>query len=134
MAGISLAAAVPGFGLGVGATKLAAKAGDDLVDLYRAVGPHELADIQKTGAFRSRPGIEGKYFTPTGQEASTYAREAVKAFGDPPYTIVRTQAPRSVLDLPGISATVEKGIRAYHVPNQSLSSLKPEILNYTPLP
>ena len=108
--------------------------GDDFVDLYRAVGPDELADIQKSGVFRSPAGIEGKYFTTSGEQASTYAREAVRAFGDDPYTIVRTQVPRSALDTPGISATVEKGINAIQLPNRSLPGLSPEVLNASPIP
>jgi hypothetical protein len=70
--------------------------------------------------FRSPYGLEGKYFTTSAQQAARYAREAVKAFGDAPYTIVRAHALQSLLETPGMSATIEKGIQAYHVPNQAL--------------
>lgn len=110
------------------------KAGDDLIDLYRAVSPSELADIETTGNFRSLYGLEGKYFTTSARSAASYARQAVQAFGDPPYTIVQTQVPRRVLNQPGISATVDRGILAYIIPNQDLPGLVPQILNYSPLP
>lgn len=129
--GIGMLGVVPGLGKGSG---LALKYGDDLVDLYRAVNPTELINIQKTNTFTNLYGLEGKYFTTSGEQASTYAREAVNAFGDAPYTIVKTQVPQSILETPGISATIEKGIKAYQLPNEFLFGLKPEILNYSPIP
>jgi len=113
----------------------AAGGGGRFVDLYRAVKPAELADIQATGSFRTLAGgVEGKYFTTSAEAAASYARQAVRAFGDPPYTIVRTQVPESVLLRPGISATVDRGIPAYVLPDKVLSGLRPETLNYTPVP
>lgn len=110
-------------------------AGGGSTTLYRAVGPAELADIAKTNSLRSIPGLEGKYFTTSPEAAANYARKAVKAFNDPPYTIVGTQVPRSVLNQPGISATVDGGIPAYVIPNASLPGLTtPSIWNYSPLP
>jgi hypothetical protein len=84
--------------------------------------------------FRSPYGLEGKYFITSTQQAARYAREAVTAFGDAPYTIVQAHAPQSLLETPGMSATIEKGIQAYHIPNQALPGLRPEILNYSPIP
>lgn len=101
--------------------------------MYRAVKPNELADIAKSNSFRSTPGLEGKYFTTSPEAAADYARKAVKGFGDPPYTIIQTQVPRSVLNQPGISATVDGGIPAYVIPNASLPGMTPRILNYSPL-
>lgn len=49
------------------------------------------------------------------------------------FPIVKTQVPQSVLETPGISATIEKGIKAYQLPNEFLFGLKPEILNYSPI-
>ena len=74
-----------------------------------------------------------KYFIPPSQEASTYTREAVENFCDAPYTIVKTQVPRTFLEASSGAARVERGIRARVIPNQSLPSLKPEILNYSPV-
>ena len=116
------------------ASRVAAKGGGDLVNMYRAVKPSELADIAKTNTFKSAPGLEGKYFTTSPEAATDYARKAVKAFRDPPYTIVETRVPRSVLNQPGISATVDGGIPAYVIPNASLPGLTPRIWNYSPLP
>ncbi len=112
----------------------AAEGGSELVNVYRAVGPDELADIAATGAFNNIPGLEGKYFTTSAEDAANYARQAVKGFRDPPYTIVGTQVPRSVLGQPGISAVVDRGIPAYVIPNESLPGLVPEIWNYSPVP
>lgn len=103
-------------------------------DIFRAVGLDELADIQKSGAFNNLPGLEGKYFTTSAESAADYARKAVKGFGDPPYTIVHTQVPSSVLNQPGIYATVDGGIPAYVIPNNNLPGLTPNVLNYSPLP
>lgn len=52
--------------------------------LYRAVGPAELADIQANGILRNLGSAEGKYFTTSAEAASSYAKQAVSAFGDPP--------------------------------------------------
>jgi hypothetical protein len=49
-------------------------------------------------------GLDGEYFTTSPQAAANYARQAVRGFKGPPYTIVGTQVPRSVLNQPGISA------------------------------
>lgn len=61
----------------------------ELVDIYRAVGPDELSDIQFLGAFNNVTGIETKYFTTSGEKMSEYAKKAVSVFGDEPYTIVK---------------------------------------------
>ncbi|HYO56161.1 kelch repeat-containing protein [Archangium sp.] len=129
---------VPGV-TGAGAIFKAGKAanggGEKLVDLYRAVGPDELADIRATGAFRTLPGVaEGKYFTTSAEAAASYARQAVKSFGDAPYTIVHTQAPESVLRMPDVYASVDRGIPAYVIPINALPGLQPQILNYSPVP
>ncbi len=45
------------------------------VPLYRAVGERELADIQALGRYRTATGqVEGKYFFPTPEQASNFAR------------------------------------------------------------
>ena len=107
---------------------------DDVVNLYRAVGPDELNDIIKSGVFKSPYGIETKYFTTSGQQASTYAQMAVMKFKDPPYTIIKTQIPKNALNDPLLNVTVEKGIKAYALPNNMLPGLKPTVLDYSPLP
>jgi RHS repeat-associated protein len=104
---------------------------DDLVTLYRAVGPDELADIQETSRFINRGSAEGKYFTSSAADASDYARQAVRSFGDAPYTTVQTQIRRS--DLPEV-VSVDGGIPAYVVPNDRLPGLTPIPLNYSVVP
>ncbi|KEQ14091.1 hypothetical protein GZ78_26065 [Endozoicomonas numazuensis] len=99
--------------------------------LYRAVGPDELADIKKTGYFVNRGSAEGKYFTDTAEHASSYARQAVKAFQDPPYTIVKTKVPVSYLGTP---VEVDGGIRAFLVQEKHLKNLKPKILDSSEVP
>ena len=99
--------------------------------LYRAVGPDELSDIQRTGQLINRGSAEGKYFTSSSEHASDYARQAVRAFGDPPYTTVRTQVPNSALPKP---VSVDGGIPAYVVPDKALRGLKPEVLDTMAVP
>ncbi|MGI9279003.1 MAG: hypothetical protein ACR2PX_05150 [Endozoicomonas sp.] len=99
--------------------------------LYRAVGPDELADIKKTGHFVNRGSAEGKYFTDTAEHASSYAKQAVKAFRDPPYTIVKTEVPASYL---GTSIEVDGGIHAFVVPEKHLKGLRPKILDSSEVP
>jgi len=99
--------------------------------LYRAVKPDELEDINKLDMFVNRGEAEGKYFTTSAEHAADYARKAVQRFGDPPYTIVRTQVPTSSLPFP---VPVDGGIPAYVIPNNLLPDLKPTVLNHMPLP
>lgn len=129
--GLNLVSLALPFVVGLGT---AARAGDDAVTLFRAVGPDELADIQRTGMFRNLGSAEGKYFTTDAGAASWYAREAARAYGDGPFTIVRTQAPSSVLNASGAAATVDRGIPAYVVPDNALPALRPELLSYSPVP
>lgn len=105
-----------------------------VVRVFRSVSPLELIDIRQTGRFMNLPGLEGKYFANTAVAAASFARQAVRAFGDPPYTIVSTMVLRKVLRLPGIGVQVDEGIQAYLLPNRFLSCLVPEIFNYSPLP
>jgi RHS repeat-associated protein len=101
--------------------------------LYRAVQPVELADIQKTGIFRNLGDAEGKYFTTSIEGASSYAKKAVTGFGDPPYTLVKTQVPNNILN--GISPTfVDGGIPAWVIHDQSLEGLIPEIVTWMAVP
>ncbi|WP_017444194.1 RHS repeat-associated core domain-containing protein [Gayadomonas joobiniege] len=103
----------------------------EMTTLYRAVGPDELADIKDTGKLINRGSAEGKYFTTSSEHASDYAKQAVNAFKDPPYTTIKTQVPTSSLPKP---VSVDGGIPAYVVPNQSLNGLKPEVLNSMAIP
>ena len=101
--------------------------------LYRAVQPVELADIQKTGIFRNLGDAEGKYFTTSIEGASSYAKKAVRGFGDPPYTLIRTQVPNNILN--GISPTfVDGGIPAWVIHDQRLEGLIPEIVTWMAVP
>jgi hypothetical protein len=59
-------------------------------DLFRAVTPQELQSIQEINAFSNPYGIESKYFSTTLSGAQSYAAQAVEAFGDAPYAIVKT--------------------------------------------
>jgi RHS repeat-associated protein len=106
---------------------------EELTTLYRAVNPDELADIQAKRAFQNLGSAEGKYFTTSGEAASSYAKQAVEGFGDAPYTLVQTQVRKSVLD--GlVPATVDRGIPAYVIPNSRLPGLVPKIMDSMPLP
>ena len=75
--------------------------------------------------------VEGKYFTSSPSAASSYAKEAVQAFGDPPYTTVSTPILTELLPTP---VSVDGGIPAYVIPDTVLPSLKPTVLPYMSLP
>jgi hypothetical protein len=79
-------------------------------------------------------GSQGKYFTTDPASAASYAQQAVRAFGDPPYTMISTEVPNSILQLPGIQAEVDRGIPAFVIPNEELPGLVPTIHNYFPMP
>jgi RHS repeat-associated protein len=101
--------------------------------LWRAVGPAELNDINATATLRNLGSAEGKYFTTSAEGASSYAKQAVKGFGDPPYTLIKTQAPNSIFN--GLHpATVDSGIHAWVIPNNKLSGLIPNVLKTMPIP
>lgn len=118
---------------GIEGTAGVAEGVEGITSLYRAVGPAELEDIQATGAFQNLGSAEGKYFTTSSEAAAAYARQAVNAFGDEPYTIVQTNVPNSILnDLSSVN--VDRGIPAYVVPNESLPGLTPNVMNYSPIP
>lgn len=85
--GTAVAAAM-GFGA---ASVRAAESGT--TTLYRAVQSAELDDIQATNMFRNLGSAEGKYFTTSAEAASSYAKQAVNAFGDSPYTLIQTRVP-----------------------------------------
>jgi len=74
---------------------------------------------------------EGKYFTTSAEHAADYAKQAVKAFKDPPYTIIRTEVPTSSLPR---AVSVDGGIPAYVVPEASLPGLRPTVLDTMPIP
>ena len=85
-----------------GTTKLAklstaANTGDDLVDVWRVVGPDEAADIARTGGYRVPPGGEGKYFFPTRGQAENLGQMYNKANWPGPQTLTRGQVPSSVI-------------------------------------
>jgi hypothetical protein len=79
-------------------------------------------------------GIETKYFTTSGENASEYAKKAVLGFGDDPYTIVKTDVHKNILNNPMFFAEVDGGIPAYILPSNTLLGLKPIALSYSPIP
>lgn len=111
----------------------APKATRGTTTLYRAVGPAELAHIQKTGKLVNLGSAEGKYFTTQAEAASSYARQAVKGFGDPPYTMVSTEIPTSAIT-PVMRATVDRGVPAVVVPDALLPGLVPRVHTSMPIP
>jgi hypothetical protein len=92
-------------------------------DLYRAVSPAELKQIQMTKTFVNPPGIESKYFATTQPGAAAYAKMANKAFGES-YAVVRTDIAKSQIT-PDMRATVDRGIAAVAVPTAKLNALSP---------
>ena len=92
--------------------------------LYRAVGPDELADIRLFHRLRNPDGSEVKYFTLSEAEAVWYARQAVAAFGDPPYAIVAVEI--------GVDFTpvlfVDRGVSVVVLNSKGLVGLQPWVV------
>jgi hypothetical protein len=108
-------------------------AAEGTMPLYRAVKAGELADINTTGVFRNLGSAEGKYFSTTAEGATSYARQAYRAWpGEGPYTLVRTEISRGLLT-PEMAAVVDRGIPTLVVPNALLPGLRPLVLNYFPI-
>lgn len=121
------------FGRKAGA-KVATNAISDSIELFRAVRPEELNQILNTSTFQNIPGMaEGKYFSTTLEGAKQYAEMAEKVFGDPPYTIVRTSVPKSVItDV--MKADVDRGIDTLVIPPANLKELTvPQVLEHESL-
>ena len=106
-----------------------------MVSLYRAVGDAELDVIRTTQRVpESLSGLEVKYFSATPEGASSYARQAVRGFGDPPYTLVEAQAPRSALPS-DVLRQVDRNVPAVILPNGFLPQLGPaNIWPFMPIP
>ena len=83
--------------LPVPAGQVAAKNGDELVDVWRVVGPDEAAQIAKTKTYQVQPGGEGKYFFPTREQAENLGQMYTKAGWGGQQTLTRGQVPRSVV-------------------------------------
>ena len=74
---------------------IASKSGDNL---FRVVDDVELADIQKSGQFRTAPGsFEGKQFVDNLDDAQALQKRFSEFFWEN-QTIIRGQAPQLVLD------------------------------------
>ena len=107
----------------------------DVTFLYRAVGDAELGVINATGRIPpSLSGLEVKYFSATAEGASSYARQAVRGFGDPPYTLVETQIASNRLP-EGVLLQVDQNVPAVVVPNTHLPKLDPaKVWSSMPVP
>ena len=102
--------------------------------LYRAVIEPELEGIQILQEFENPYGIESKYFSTNPEGAASYAKQAYQAFGDGPFTLVKTGIPTNLIT-EEMLVYVDRGISTVVVPTELLSSLvTPEVLNVTPLP
>lgn len=113
----------------------AARAGGETVSLFRAVGDAELKVIQASGRVpASLSGLEVKYFSATAEGASSYARQAVRGFGDAPYTLIETQVSRSSLPA-SVLQQVDRNVPAVILPNSQLPSLGPaQVWTHMPVP
>jgi RHS repeat-associated protein len=124
--GVRFVGAVGSFARGAGAT----------VSLFRAVGDAELKLVQASGGRipASLSGLEVKYFSATAEGASSYARQAVRGFGDAPYTLIEAQIPRSALPA-NVLHQVDQNVPAVILPNSYLPSLGPaQVWTYMPVP
>ena len=114
----------------------AAEGGGETVSLFRAVGDAELKVIESSGGRipASLSGLESKYFSATAEGAASYARQAVRGFGDAPYTLVESQISRSSLPA-DVLLQVDRNVPAVVLPNGYLGQLGPaSIWSYMPVP
>lgn len=87
--------------------------------MFRAVEPDELADLAGSGAFRTAPGLEGKYFWPTRSQADDFAAMASKANMGGPCCVASGCIPANVLRQ--IEAVPMDGLGpAYFIPEEYL--------------
>jgi RHS repeat-associated protein len=87
--------------------------------IFRAIEPDELADLAGSGAFRTVPGLEGKYFWPTRSQADDFAAMASKANMGGPYCVASGCIPANVLRQ--IEAVPMDGLGpAYFIPEEYL--------------
>lgn len=101
----------------------------EMVPLYRAVAPAELASIRATGGrFTNPPGNEVKYFSTTPQGAMQYGQMAQQTYKDGPYSLVGTSIPKAAITpdmvVPG---GVDRGIPTIVVPTPKLPLLTPAV-------
>ena len=101
---------------------------DNAGDLFRVVDDVELADIEKSGAFRTTPGqFEGKQFVDNLDDAKALQKKFSEFFGGN-QTIVRGQAPKDVIDnasrIP--FADIPNGT-AITIPKADLPAIKPRL-------
>jgi hypothetical protein len=96
-------------------------------------GPSDV--IRSTGRIpESLSGLEVKYFSATPEGAASYARQAVRGFGDAPYTLVETQVPRSALPA-DVLLQVDRNVPAVVLPNTHLPLLGPaNVWPFMPVP
>lgn len=74
--------------------RVAAKGGEDTVQLFRHASPEELADLKATGTFNLGPNSTGKYFAENAGDAGKWGAWLNKGQGG----IVSTRVPRSFAD------------------------------------
>jgi hypothetical protein len=115
--------------------RFAAGGGGEMVSLYRAVGDAELGVIRSTGRIpESLSGLAVKYLSATPEGAASHARQAVRGFGDAPYTLVETQVPRSALPA-DVLLQVDRNVPAVVLPNTHLPLLGPaHVWSFMPVP
>lgn len=97
-------------------------------DLFRVVDDVELADIKNTGTFRTAPGqFEGKQFVDNFDDAQKLQKKFSDFFGGN-QTIVRGNAPQSVLDASSrtLFSDIPNGT-AITVPRSDLPLIKPQL-------
>lgn len=132
-AGLSFAAMIPFAGWAATGTK-GLRYVDKVVDvgegagrtLFRVVDDVELSDIEKTGIFRTAPGsFEGKQFVDNIDDAVALQKRFSEFFGGN-QTIIRGQAPQSLLDSAGSIpfSDIPNG-RAITIPSSDLPMITP---------
>lgn len=87
-----------------------------------------MSDLRLYQVFRNPRGIEIKYFSLSVEGASWYARQAYNVWPqDGAYTLIQTSIPEELIT-PGMTVSVDRGIKAITVPTALLPELEPPII------
>ena len=92
----------------------------ETIQVYRAVLPAELRNLEQSGCFRNPYGNEVKYFALAREGAVQYAAIAVMTFGEGPYCLTAAIFPSRLVGW-RLQAVVDQGIATLVVPTDLLN-------------
>jgi hypothetical protein len=104
----------------------------EAVTIFRTVGAGEAADIAASGAYRTVPGLEGKYFYATRTQAEKLAKLYEERGWGGPQSVTSGTVPRTIFRSAHVFHDAGLG-RAYYFPKGLLGQIR-NITNHGPVP